>query len=69
MKDLQVTRGGAGAFLATENAADAEVKGLEIDFDVAVSADLTLYGGVALIDSEYTDYTAGCSCRCTCRRR
>ena len=59
MKDLQVTRGGAGAFLATENAADAEVKGLEIDFDVAVSADLTLYGGVALIDSEYTDYTAG----------
>ena len=58
IKDLQVSRGAAG-MLTTENAADAEVRGLEIDFDVAMAEDLTMYGGAALIHSRYTDYTAG----------
>jgi len=59
LDDLQVTRGGAGAFLSTENAASAKVRGLEVDVDAAMTADFTLYAGVALTDSEYTDYMAG----------
>jgi iron complex outermembrane receptor protein len=58
-KDLQVTRGGAGAFLTTENAASADIRGLELDIDIAVTRDLSLKAGLALVDSEYTDYTAG----------
>jgi iron complex outermembrane recepter protein len=57
--DLQVTRGGVGAFLTTENAASADIRGLEVDADVAVSRDLSLKASIALIHSEYTDYTAG----------
>jgi iron complex outermembrane receptor protein len=58
-KDLQVTRGGAGAFLTTENAADANVRGLEIEADFAVTQDLVLTAAVAWVDSQYSDYTAG----------
>jgi iron complex outermembrane receptor protein len=58
-KDLQVTRGGAGAFLTTENAADAEVRGVEVDIDSVVTSGLTVSGGLALLDTEYTDYLAG----------
>lgn len=58
-KDLQVSRGGAGAFITTENAASATVRGLEADVDAAVTARLSLTAGAALIDSEYTDYVAG----------
>ena len=59
VKDLQVSRGGAGAFITTENAASATVQGLELDVDAAVTARLALNAGVAFIDSEYTDYIAG----------
>src|SRR5688572_16083965 len=55
---LQVVRGAAGA-LVTENAADAEVRGLEIDLDVALGENLSLSVAAALLDSEYTEYTAG----------
>jgi iron complex outermembrane receptor protein len=58
-RDLQVTRGGEGAFLATENAADARVTGLEVDIEIAMTGDLTLDIGLAFSDSEYVDYTAG----------
>ena len=34
-KDLQVSRGGAGAFITTENAASATVRGLEVDVEIA----------------------------------
>jgi iron complex outermembrane receptor protein len=59
IEDLQVTRGGFGAFLTTENAADARVRGLEFDFALALAANLSLTGGLALVHSEYTDYIAG----------
>ena len=59
VKDLQVTRGGAGAFLATENAANATVRGAELDFAFAVSPTFTVTGGFALNHSEYTAYVAG----------
>jgi iron complex outermembrane receptor protein len=56
---LQVTRGGAGTFLTTENAASARVRGLELDVTAALTPGLSLNAGIALIDSEYTEYTAG----------
>ena len=58
-RDLQVTRGGTGTFLTTENAASARVRGLEIDVSAAVTPSLSIDAGIALIHSEYTDYTAG----------
>jgi iron complex outermembrane receptor protein len=57
-RDLQVTRGGSGTFITTENAASARVRGLELDLRAAVSSTLSIDFGLALIDSEYTDYTA-----------
>jgi iron complex outermembrane receptor protein len=57
--DLQVSRGGTGAFITTENAASAAVRGLEIDVSAAVTPALSLEVGIALVDSEYTDYVAG----------
>ena len=41
-KDLQVSRGGAGAFITTENAASATVRGLEVDVGARVTPDLSL---------------------------
>jgi iron complex outermembrane recepter protein len=58
VKGLQVVRGAAGA-LVTENAADADVRGLELDLDVALRENLSLSVAAALLDSEYTEYTAG----------
>jgi iron complex outermembrane recepter protein len=58
-RDLQVTRGGTATFLTTENAASARVRGLELDLSVSLTPTLSLNAGIALIDSEYTDYTAG----------
>jgi iron complex outermembrane receptor protein len=55
---LQVVRGAAGA-LVTENAANADVRGLEIDVDFAFRENLSLTVAAALLDSEYTEYTAG----------
>ncbi|RPI64777.1 MAG: TonB-dependent receptor, partial [Lysobacterales bacterium] len=59
VKDLQVSRGGAGQFITTENAASATVRGLEIDVTAAVTRRLSLEAAIALVDSEYTDYIAG----------
>ncbi|HSC15977.1 MAG TPA: TonB-dependent receptor [Gammaproteobacteria bacterium] len=58
-KDLQVSRGGPGAFITTENAASAAVRGVEADVDAVVTDRLSLAAGIALVDSEYTDYIAG----------
>jgi iron complex outermembrane recepter protein len=58
-KDLQVSRGGAGAFITTENAASGNVRGLEVDVGAALTADLSIEAGIALVDSAYEDYTAG----------
>jgi iron complex outermembrane receptor protein len=58
-EDLQVSRGGPGAFITTENAASAAVRGLEIDVSAAVTDSLSIEAGVSFIDSEYTDYIAG----------
>ena len=58
-ENLQVSRGGPGAFITTENAASATARGLEVDVSAAVTAALSLEAGVALIDSEYSDYIAG----------
>ena len=57
--NLQVTRNGSGAFLTTENAADAKVRGAELDFALALAPALSLTGGLALIHSEYASYVAG----------
>jgi iron complex outermembrane receptor protein len=57
--NLQVTRNGSGAFLTTENAADARVSGAELDFALALAPALSLTGGLAVIHSEYTSYVAG----------
>ena len=58
-EDLQVSRGGPGAFITTENAASAAVRGLEVDVTAALTSELSLETGIALVDSEYTDYVAG----------
>jgi iron complex outermembrane recepter protein len=58
-RNLQVTRGGAGTFLTTENAASARIRGLEVDASAALTPRWSVNAGIALIDSEYTDYTAG----------
>ena len=58
VNNLQVMRGAAGA-IVTESAADADVRGLEIDLDVALRENLSLSFAAALLDSEYTEYTAG----------
>lgn len=55
---LQVVRGAAGA-LVTENAANADIRGLEVDLDVRLGENLSLSIAAALLDSEYTEYTAG----------
>jgi iron complex outermembrane receptor protein len=58
-ENLQVSRGGPGAFITTENAASATARGLELDVSAAITTALSLVAGVALIDSEYSDYIAG----------
>jgi iron complex outermembrane receptor protein len=59
VEDLQVSRGGAGQFITTENAANATARGLEIDMSAAVTPRMSLEAGIALVDSQYTDYVAG----------
>jgi iron complex outermembrane recepter protein len=58
-KDLQVSRGGTGAFITTENAASGSVRGLEVDVGAALTPSLALEAGIALVDSAYEDYIAG----------
>lgn len=61
-EDLQVSRaaGGAGlsVTLTTENAANAKVKGLEVDLLLLITQDLSLAVGFSFIDSQYEDYAA-----------
>ncbi|MEM7781267.1 MAG: TonB-dependent receptor [Pseudomonadota bacterium] len=40
----------------TENAASARILGAEIEFEALLSDDLTLSGGIGLLDSEYKDF-------------
>ena len=57
--DLQVQRPAAsGAGTTVENAADAEILGLDIDATWAPTADFTLRMGLSALDSEYSDYKA-----------
>ena len=61
--DLQVTRAaqddGSGSIaLTTENAADAQVFGLEADVTWLATDALTLTGGFSALDTEYKDYSA-----------
>jgi len=62
-KDLQIVRFGPplddptqfGAF-TTRNAADAEMKGIELDFIWLVTDEFTLSGNYAYLDTEFTDF-------------
>ncbi len=56
--DLQVTRAadGQAALLTTENAADAEVFGLDVDFTWLAGESLTVLGGFSILDSEYKEF-------------
>jgi len=56
LKDLQVSRNFGGGFNTIENAARARVRGLEMDVDIVITDRLSLRSGIALVDSEYSDY-------------
>jgi len=58
LKDLQVSRNFGGESNTTENAAGARVRGLEVDVEMLITDNLSLRSGIALVDSEYLDYTA-----------
>ena len=65
--DLQVTRAagdGDTPVLVTQNAADAEVIGLEVDFSWLASENLVLSGGFNALDTEYKDYDASAKVPC-----
>ena len=58
-KDLQVTRALSGSGLVvTENAANANVLGLDLDLEWMPADWLSLTAGLNLLDSEYKDYDA-----------
>lgn len=58
-RDLQVTRAAAGSGVnVTENAANAEVLGLDLDLAWTPTEWLSLTGGISLLDGEYEDYAA-----------
>ena len=58
-QDLQVTRAEAGSGVTvTENAADANVLGLDLDLAWLATNWLSLTAGVNLLDSEYKEYDA-----------
>ncbi|MFT6758215.1 MAG: iron complex outermembrane receptor protein [Chitinophagales bacterium] len=65
--DLQVTRAagsGNAPVLVTENAADASVVGLEMDFSWLATDQLVLSGGFNALDTEYKDYDASAKIPC-----
>jgi iron complex outermembrane receptor protein len=53
--DMQVTRIESGS-LITVNAAEAKIKGLEMDFQANLTNALSLKGGISYVDSEYTSF-------------
>jgi len=61
-KNKQVTTqdasagGGVNLSTVTRNAGEAEIYGFEADIAIAVTEDLTLTGGYAYLDTEYTDF-------------
>ncbi|MET0661333.1 MAG: TonB-dependent receptor [Steroidobacteraceae bacterium] len=65
-KDLQVSRTRvllSGALTTqTDNAADAEVKGIEAEFTFRPAAAFTLSGTAAYIDGKYKNYSASAPC-------
>ncbi|MCK9247172.1 MAG: TonB-dependent receptor, partial [Anaerolineaceae bacterium] len=58
--DLQVTRAAAEgtAIVTTENASDAEIYGLDVDFTWIATDRMSVTGGFSVQDSQYKDYIA-----------
>ncbi|RKQ72196.1 iron complex outermembrane receptor protein [Litorimonas taeanensis] len=56
-KDLQVTQTNADCLCnITDNAADADIKGIELEGEFVVAEGLTLSGGLTYLDTEYIDF-------------
>lgn len=56
-EDLQVTQTNADCLCnITDNAADAEISGLELEVQFAVSRSLRLFAGGSYMDTEYVDF-------------
>jgi iron complex outermembrane receptor protein len=56
-KNLQVTQTNQDCLCnITDNAADASIKGLEAEFEVAAAQWLTLYGGGTVLDTKYLNF-------------
>ena len=56
-KDLQVTQTDDGCLCnITDNAADANIMGIETEMQWVVNDDLFLFGAVTLLDTEYEDF-------------
>jgi len=59
-KDVQVSTFESAGFIVG-NAAESKVKGLEADFEIALTEMFGITGGVSLLNAEYGSYTgAGC---------
>ena len=54
--NLQVSGVNQQGLIITENAADAEIKGVEVEATVRPTSALTLRGGLSLLDAKYKDY-------------
>lgn len=57
-KDIQLRTPVAGLF-AINNAAKARVKGVDVDFEAAISEPLTLRGGFEVLDAKYRSFPKG----------
>lgn len=59
-KDLQVTQTFQACLCnLTDNAADASIKGVEAEAQIAVARGFSVYGGLTLLDTKYIDFTDG----------
>lgn len=57
-KNLQVTQTSQICLCnITDNAADAKIKGVEAELDVAVARGFNVYGGLTLLDTKYLEFT------------
>ena len=55
--DLQVTQTDDGCLCnITDNAADAEIRGVEAEFQAAVTENLLIWGGATYLDTEYIEF-------------